>query len=377
MPAVMVEGESGILSVCPSWNRPVWEPSRKQLTWRNGAVALLYSADEPDRLRGPQCDLCWADELAAWKYPDDCWSMLMLGLRLGKDPRCIVTTTPRPIRIVKDLVSRDGKDVVVTRGRTAENRENLAPAFFQQIVSQYEGTRLGRQELEAQILEEIEGALWKRQLLDDLRVTSTPDDLHRIIVAIDPAASSGEDSDETGIIVAGVDHDREAYVLEDLSGRFQPMQWARRAIDAYRRHDADRNVAEVNNGGGMVEATLRQLDAKVSSKAVHASRGKAIRAEPVSALYEKAAVHHCGTFAQLEDQMCAFTGEPHRRGDSPDRLDALVWALSDLVINKSGSPFILSRDALTRVATMPARNRFGARHSRFPMRDRFVRWNPR
>jgi predicted phage terminase large subunit-like protein len=372
---VMVEGESGLLAISPSWNRPQYEPSRRQITWPNGAIATLFSADEPDRMRGPQFDTAWCDELAAWRFAEDGWNTLMLALRLGRDPRCCVTTTPKPIHVIRDLLARAGKDVTVTRGRTIENRANLAPSFFSQIISQYQGTRLGRQEIEGELLEDVPGALWQRQTLDDLRLTEAPD-LHRIVVAIDPAASSDEDSDETGIVVAGIDRQRDAYVLEDLSGRYQPTAWARRAIDAFRRHDADRIVAEVNNGGDMVEAVLRQIDPKVSFKAVHASRGKAIRAEPVSALYEKASVHHIGTHAALEDQMCSFCpDDPRRRGNSPDRVDALVWALSDLVINRQGSPFILPRATLSQVATMPQRNRFGERRSRFPIRDRFARWN--
>jgi predicted phage terminase large subunit-like protein len=370
--AVMIEGESGLLTISPDWNRPNYEPSRRRLEWPNGAVAMTFSADEPDRFRGPQYDLLWCDELAVWNRADEAWAMLMLGLRLGKDPRCIVTTTPRPVKVIRELLARDGKDVVVTRGSTYENRANLAPGFFDQVIRQYEGTRLGRQELDAELLEDTPGALWQRAVLDDLRVTEAPA-LSRIVVAIDPAVSSGEDSDETGIVVAGVDRQRHAYVLEDLSGRYQPTDWARRAIDGYRRHSADRIVAEVNNGGEMVEATLRQLDPRVSFKAVHASRGKVMRAEPVSALYEKASVHHVGRFSALEDQMCMFTLDGERRpGSSPDRVDALVWALSDLVIAFKGGPLILSDRALQKFALAPPRSRFA-----ISRRDRFSKFNPR
>lgn len=336
---VMAEGESGILATSPSWNRPIYEPSKRRLTWPNGALATLYSADEPDRLRGPQHDCAWCDELAAWRFAD-AWPNLMLGLRVGRNPQCCITTTPRPICIVRDLLKREGKDVVVTRGRTIENADNLAPAFLAQIMAQYEGTRLGRQELDAELLEDMPGALWQRARIDELRVAKAPDDLRRIVVAIDPAVTSGDDADETGIIVAGIDGLRQAYILADLSGRYQPTEWARRAINAYHQYHADRIVAEVNNGGEMVEAVLRQLDLHASFKAVHASRGKAVRAEPISALYEKGVVHHVGSLAALEDQQCAFTVESDRsRGASPDRVDALVWALTELVVT-GGRPWV-------------------------------------
>jgi phage terminase large subunit-like protein len=321
---VMVEGESGILATSPDWNRPDYEPSKRRLTWANGAIATTYSADEPERLRGPQHDLAWCDELAAWRYPA-AWDMLMFGLRLGTDPRAVVTTTPRPTPLIKALLA-DPK-VVVTRGRTAENEENLAPAFLEQIVRRYEGTRLGRQELEAELLEDAPGALWTHGLIEATRVTQPPD-LARVVVAIDPAAGSGEHSDETGIAVVGKDGGGHGYVLADLSGRYAPTEWAKAA------HDADRIVAEVNNGGEMVEATLRIVDPKVPFSAVHAARGKVARAEPVAAFYEQGRVHHVGALPRLEDQMCAFVHDFDRTaaGYSPDRVDALVWALSDLLV---------------------------------------------
>jgi predicted phage terminase large subunit-like protein len=326
--SVMVEGESGLLSIGPPRQRPFYEPSLHRLTWPNGAVATLYSADEPNRLRGPQHDLAWCDELAAWRYPA-AWDMLMFGLRLGQDPRTVVTTTPRPIRLVRELLA-DPK-VAVTRGRTEENKDNLAPAFLEQIVRRYHGTRLGRQELDGELLDDMPGALWTHALIDSARVTQAPD-LARVVVAIDPAVSSHEGSDETGIVVAGRDRDGHGYVLADASGHYAPAEWARRAVALYAEHQADRIVAEVNNGGEMVEATLRVVDPSVPFAAVHASRGKVARAEPVAALYEQGRVHHLGALPRLEDQMCAFTSDGDAGGGSPDRVDALVWALTDLLL---------------------------------------------
>lgn len=325
---VMVEGESGLLKIASDRQRPVFEPSKRQLTWPNGAVATLYSADEPDRLRGPQFDAAWCDELAAWRYPA-AWDMLMMGLRLGQDPRVVVTTTPKPVKLIRALLA--SPDCAVTRGGTRENANNLAPGFLDAILKQYDGTRLGRQELDAELLEDMPGALWSRDAIERARVEEAPV-LRRVVVAIDPAASAGADSDETGIVVAALGQDSHGYVLDDLSGRYSPHDWASRALEAYRAHRADRIVAEVNNGGAMVEATLRVLDAGVSYKPVHASRGKLARAEPVAALYEQGRIHHVGAFPALEDQMGAFTGGPLAHIASPDRVDALVWALSELML---------------------------------------------
>ncbi len=336
---VMVEGDSSILAVSPPAEGPRYVPSKRRVVWPNGAVAALYSADEPRRLRGPQHDTAWCDELAAWRYPET-WDMLMFGLRAGTDPRAVVTTTPRPIRLLRELLA-DPK-VAVTRGTTYDNRKYLAPAFFGQIVRKYEGTRLGRQELEAEILEDLPGALWNRGVIEACRSSQPPADLVRVVVAIDPAASSGETANETGIIVAGKDSSGRGWVLTDVSGRYQPAQWAKAAIAAYRAYRADRIVAEVNNGGDMVEATVRAVDPNVPFGAVHASRGKVARAEPVAALYEQGKVRHLGAFPILEDQMCGFardfgswsgTGFDHiTAGASPDRVDALVWGLSDLLV---------------------------------------------
>ena len=260
--------------------------------------------------------------------------MLQFGLRLGQHPRVVVATTPRPTKLVRQLLAREGHDVRVTRGSTYENRANLAPGFFDQIVSKYEGTRLGRQELLAEVLTDTPGALWTLDAIDQARHERAPD-LQKVVVGIDPAVSSSEGSDETGIVVCGRDEKGHGYVLEDLSGRYDPAGWARTAISAYYRHNADRIVAEVNQGGEMVENTLKTVDSSVSYTAVRASRGKYTRAEPIAALYEQHRVHHVGGFAELEDQMTGFVADLDRsKFGSPDRVDALVWALTELLIQK-------------------------------------------
>lgn len=334
---VLVEGESGILAVAPPWCRPIYEPSKRRLTWPNGVIATTFSAEEPDRLRGPQHDAAVCDELASWSHPET-WDMLQFGLRLGRKPRCLIATTPRPTKLLRELLAREGHDVVVTRGSSYDNKANLAPAFFAQIVKKYEGTRLGRQELNAELLEDTPGALWSQGLIDGTRISAAPE-LTRIVVAIDPAATSGEDADETGVVVVGQDKDGQGYVLADCSGRYTPIEWARIAISAYRTHHADRIVAERNNGGDMVEATLRMVDQNVPVTTVWASRGKVTRAEPISALYEQGRMHHVGTFPQLEDQMTNFTSDFDREaaGYSPDRLDAMVWAATELLVEPMAS----------------------------------------
>jgi len=323
---------SGILQVSPPWFRPEYEPSKRRLTWPNGATATLYSSDEPDLLRGPQHDGAWADELAAWQYPQ-AWDMLMMGLRLGNDPRAVITTTPKATQLIKELI----KDpmCVVTKGSTYDNLANLAPSFLNVILRKYEGTRLGRQELYAEILDDVEGALWTHDIIDNLRVDECPD-LIRIVVAIDPQgahrqagqkrAIEDEVDSETGIVVAGVARNGHCYVLADLSVDASPDGWASRAVNAYHDYKADRICAEVNFGGDMVLSTIRTADRNVPVTKLHASRGKLIRAEPIAALYEQGRVHHVGSFPQLEDQMCNWVP-----GDSsPDRLDALVWALTEV-----------------------------------------------
>lgn len=335
---VMVEGESGILANSYPWFRPVFEPSKRRITWPNGAMAFLYNAVEPDQLRGPQHDFAWGDELAKWRYAEETFSNLQFGLRLGSHPRQIFTTTPRPVKIIRDLVN--DPHVFVTRGRTLDNAPNLPQSFIDQIRRKYEGTRLGRQELDAEILLDMPGALWTRQMIEDAFLRppegAFPKDwFSRIVVAIDPAVSTEEGSDETGIVVAGIrKSDDHAIVIEDCSGRYAPIEWARKAIELYDRYSADRIVAEVNQGGDMVETTLRMVNPNVAYKAVHASKGKVTRAEPVSALYEQGRVHHLGSFAVLEDQMSQFTRDfdVKQMGFSPDRVDALVWAITELKI---------------------------------------------
>lgn len=335
---VMVEGESGILAVHPPAYRPLYEPSKRRLIWPNGAVATLFNATEPDQLRGPQHDAAWCDEVAKWRYARETWDMLQFGLRLGTRPRQVITTTPRPIPLLAEIMGRP--DTVLTRGSTFENRANLAPSFFDTIIARYEGTRLGRQELHAEWLDDMPGALWQRARIDALRLASAPE-LVRVVVAVDPAVSSGEGADETGIVVAGLGRDGHGYVLADASLKGTPDQWGRAAVGAYDRWRADRIVGEVNNGGEMIEHVIRTIDRTVAYKAVRASRGKVARAEPIAALDEQGRVHHVGGFAELEDQMCAFTSDfdAARAGFSPDRVDARIWALSELMLTPAtGEP---------------------------------------
>ena len=334
----MVEGESGLLAIAPNSNRPMFEPSKRRLTWPNGVQATLFSSEEPERLRGPQHGAAWSDELAAWKNAKATWDNLQFGLRLGKRPRQAITTTPKPIALLRALIKRDGADVQVTRGTTYSNRANLAESFFTQIVSQYEGTQLGRQELNAELLEDVQGALWTRNLIEEgRRDRAALPALRRIVVAIDPAISVSESSDETGIIIAGLGVDGHGYVLEDASGKFSPIQWAQRAVSLYRNHGADRIVAEANQGGAMVETTIRTVENSVSFKAVHASRGKIIRAEPIAALAEQHRIHLVGSFPELEEELCSFAAGS---ADSPDRLDAMVWAFTELMIEPPTTGFL-------------------------------------
>lgn len=325
---VIVEGESGILAVHAPSERPDWQPSRRRIEWPNGSQATTYSADVPDQLRGPQHAYAWADELASWERPDT-WDQLVFGLRLGTRPQVVVTTTPRPTPIIRALLAAPG--TVVTRGRTLDNRANLAPGVVADLQRRYGGTRLGRQELDGEVLTDTPGALWTWERIESARVARAPD-LRRVVVAIDPAVSTGEGSDETGIIVAAIGYDGRGYVLEDASGKYSPDGWARRAVHLAMEHKADRIVAEVNNGGALVEHTLRTVDRSVSYKAVHASRGKATRAEPVAALYEQGRVRHVGSLPKLEDQMVGW--QPGEDLHSPDRVDALVWALTELMLGE-------------------------------------------
>lgn len=320
----MMEGPAGLLSVFPRRQRPLYEPSKRRVTFHTGAIGILRSADEPDQFRGPQYDCAWADEIASWQY-EESWDQMMFGLRLGTNPRVVVTTTPRPTPLIKSLIK--DPNTVLTRGSTFENKGNLAAPFLQKLVAKYEGTRLGRQELYAEVLTDTPGALWTYAQVEALRLRAVPVPLKRIVVAIDPAVTAGEDSDETGLMVVGLGEDSHLYILEDLSGRHTPNEWARLAVGAYRRFQADRIVGEVNNGGDLVEVNIRTVDPNISYKAVHAAKGKRTRAEPVGALYEQRKVHHVGSFSVLEDQMCTWIPG---QGRSPDRVDALVWAVTEL-----------------------------------------------
>lgn len=290
----------------------------------NGSKIMGFSATEPDRLRGPQFHRAWCDELAAWRYPET-FDQLMFGLRLGRDPRCVITTTPKPTPLIKNLLKRT--NVCVTRGTTFENVDNLAPAAIQQLEEKYGNTTLGRQELYAEVIEGLEGALWSYELLEETRVNKDAlPEMRKIVIGIDPAVTSGEGSDETGMVVCGQGVDGRFYVIDDLSLKDTPDGWMRKAVGAYYKYEADVIIAETNNGGDLVQSLLRTIDKNVPYRKVHASRGKLTRAEPIAALYEQKKVSHVGIFAKLEEQLCFYTGDDK----SPDRLDALVWALTEL-----------------------------------------------
>ena len=339
---IMIQGDSGILSVCPPWNMPTWESSKRRLTWPNGAMAFAFSSYEPDQLRGPQFDAAWCDELASWQYPRLTWDNLAFGLRLGSNPKCVVTTTPKPIELLRELATRN--DVETTTGSSYDNSQNLPPGFIQAIAGRYEGTNTGLQEIYAHLLREADDALWKREWIDDHRVESVSDDrIYMKVVAIDPAVTFNPNrSDETGIIVAAIsddgripDHDKRYYVLEDASGIMTPDAWARRSIELAHKHEADFITGETNQGGALIESVLRHAAGgnHVKFKGVHATQGKRARAEPVAAIYEQGRVHHVGEFTQLEDQMCGWTPQS---SDSPDRMDALVWAINGLTERSRG-----------------------------------------
>jgi phage terminase large subunit-like protein len=329
---VMIEGPSGILGTAPNHFRPTYEPSKRKLEWPNGATALVFSAEEPERLRGPNFDFVWGDELAAWNDAQAVWDMAMFCLRLGRHPRWVVSTTPKPLKLLKSLIAREKRDVVVTRGSTYENAANLAPAFLEEIKSRYEGTRLGRQELNAEILEDVQGALWTREMLDKAAFKGAIPDLKRVVVAIDPSGTSGDDGgDSVGIVVAGVGADGLGYVLADETVKASPAVWGACAVAAYRKFKADRIIAERNFGGAMVEHVIRTCDPNIPYRDVHASRGKVARAEPIAALYEQNKIRHVGNFSELEDQLAAFSGTGYCGDGSPDRADALVWALTELM----------------------------------------------
>ncbi len=332
---VMVFGESGILACSPPDRRPQWISGRNMLVWPNGAEARLYSAFDPERLRGPQFDAVWADELAKWPKAQNTWDMMQFCLRLGKNPRACVTTTPKNVEILKDLMAR--KSTVQTHATTQANRAYLADSFLTEVQERYAGTRLGRQELEVVLLADVDGALWTSARLQAAHMSKLPE-MDRIVVAVDPPAGANATSDACGIIVAGIVSqgpvsDWKIYVIEDASVQgVSPNEWAAAAIAAMDRHGADRMVAEVNQGGAMVETIVRSIDPSVSYRAVHATRGKAMRAEPVAALYEQGRVRHALGLGELEDEMCQMRAQGYGGTGSPDRVDALVWALTDLFL---------------------------------------------
>lgn len=338
---VLVEGESGLLAISPPWNRPEYEPSKRRVTWPNGSIGILFSGEDPDQLRGPQFHKAWCDELAKMRYAQDTWDNLEFALRLGNDTQVVVTTTPRPIPIIKTLV--DDPDCAVTFGSSYENISNLSPKYIKRVLKKYEGTRTGRQELHGEILLDMPGALWTYDLIEQNRVGTIPH-FRKIVVAVDPATTSHEDSDETGIVVCGLGVNDIGYVLEDASGRYTPNEWAQKVAQLYHKWEADRVVAEVNNGGDLVESNLRTAFRNLPVRQVRASRGKIRRAGPVAALYEQGKVKHHGMFGVMEDQMCTYTddrehvqGGKHVAMPSPDRMDAMVWGITSLMLNP-GNP---------------------------------------
>jgi phage terminase large subunit-like protein len=326
---VMIEGASGLMRISPRHERPLWIPSRRLLEWSNGAVAQAFSAEDPDSLRGPQFDAAWCDELAKWRQAEAAFNMLQFALRLGRAPRQLITTTPRPIPLIKRLVA--DPRTAITRAATHANAKYLSPAFLDEVLARYAGTRLGRQEIEGEIIEDRPDALWTRATIEAARVGAAPP-LKRIVVGIDPPVSARPGADACGIVAAGRGEDGVLYVLADATAAgLSPAGWANRAISLYRRLCADALVAEVNQGGDMVRAVLREVDPSVPLKCVHATRGKYLRAEPVAAMYSQGRVKHVDPpLPELEDQMCDFGLNGLSGGGSPDRLDALVWAVTEL-----------------------------------------------
>ena len=322
-----VEGESGLLSILNEETIANYNRSLGEVVLHNGSRFKTFSADSPERLRGPQHHRAWCDELGCWKYTET-WDQLMFGLRLGQNPKVVVTTTPKPIPIIKELAKR--KDVHVTSGSTFENEKNLADAAVIALRERYAGTRLGRQELFAEILEDVEGSLWSREMLQNamLKFNEKLPDFKRVVVAVDPAVTANKDSNETGIVICATDHKGQYYVLNDISGVYTPDTWAKKTVEAYESYKADKVIAEVNNGGDLVQKVVKTVDPNVNYKAVRATRGKFVRAEPIAALYEQKRVKHLNRFSLLEDQLCTYN--PEISSISPDRLDALVWGLTEL-----------------------------------------------
>lgn len=343
----MIEGPAGILKSAKSHNPAIYEPSKRRVVFASGAVAQAFSAEEPDRIRGGNFSGAWVDELAAFADPEEAFDMLTLALRLGR-ARCVITTTPRPSAFLKKLAQE--KTTHVTRGSTFSNIANLSKSFVDTVIARYQGTSRGEQELHAALLDEAEGALWKRSQIDFLRVRAAPQ-LVRVVVAVDPATTSNATSDETGIVVAGLGVDGHGYVLEDCSLRGSPDAWGRAAVAAYKRWKCDRMIAESNQGGAMVEHVIQTVDATIPVKLIHASRGKYARAEPIAALTEQNRIHHAGKFSLLEDQLCTWTQDE----GSPDRLDAMVYALTELNI-AAGAPDYSGYKSVVRVGSAGARD---------------------
>lgn len=332
----MVEGISGILEIHAPEEKPIFEPSKRRITWPNGSIAELFSAEDPESLRGPQFMAAWCDELCKWHHAEKTWDMLQFALRLGEAPRQVVTTTPKATKLLKSIMNN--QNTVIQRSKTTDNATNLSSSFLKTVNDHYGGTRLGRQELNGELLEDREDALWQRDQIEKLRVKQAPG-LERIVIAIDPPITSGEKADLCGIVAAGINSEGHGFILQDESAKgLTPLSWAKTAINLFYKFEADRIVAEVNQGGEMVETILRQIDENIPITKVHASRGKYIRAEPVAALYEQGRISHVGALPELEDQMCDFGSNGLSNGKSPDRLDAMVWAITELMLNKAASP---------------------------------------
>lgn len=331
---IMVDGESGLMAISGNRDRPKWISSRRRLEWENGAYAQVFSSEDPDGLRGPQFDAAWCDEVGKWKNAQETWDMLQFSLRLGAKPRQCVTTTPRATPLMKKLVA--SKDVKLSKMRTQDNRSHLAPGFYESISRRYAGTRLGRQELDGDLIADRNNALWNRELLEKTRLSKAPA-LKRIVVAVDPPVTGKATSDSCGIVVAGCAEDGRAYILADRTlSAVSPQMWANATANLAKQYDADRVVIETNQGGDMAESVLRQAEPNLPIRQVKATRGKWLRAEPVAHLYERGVVSHIGYFAELEDEMCDFGLDGLSTKSSPDRLDALVWALTDLMLSHGG-----------------------------------------
>lgn len=336
--SVMIEGRSGLLEIAPADLRPEYEPSLRRLTWATGAQAFLYSAAEPEALRGPEHHFAWADEIAKWPHGIEAWDNLAMGLRLGDRPRIVATTTPRPVPLVRRLVGSAG--VVIGGGATDQNVAHLPTAFLQAMRENYGNSRIGRQELGGELIEEIEGALWSRALIERCRARHMPG-RRRVVIGVDPPAGASAGSDACGIVAVALGEDGAAYVIEDASVQgLSPEGWARIVAGAAERNGADRVIAEANNGGAMVQSVLRAAQAALPIRLVHAAHGKVARAEPVAALYEAGRAFHVGAFPALEDEMAGLQvgGDYAGPGRSPDRADALVWAMTELMLGRRGEP---------------------------------------